>query len=178
MAIYVSYYNMNKPLTDKEIQKIFNNKVNIVSYEDLPNKKRIEDIIYPYNNTVIFYALESPNSGHWLAIKEHNNKIIFFDSFGRTDKQILEDVDEDVKLLTDQDFPYLTNLLRKSNKKVVINKRELQNKNTSTCGRWCSWFLYNIDKYETLNKLLDSHPFTNDTLQNDREIIKLTKYYL
>jgi hypothetical protein len=169
---------MNKALTDKDLEKIFNSKVNIVSYEDLPNKKRIEDIIYPYNNTVIFYALESPNSGHWLAIKEHYDKIIFFDSFGRTDKQILQDVDEDVKYLTNEDYPYLTELLRKSNKKVVINKRELQNKDSSTCGRWCAWFLYNIPMFDTLDKLLDSENFKKDTIHNDKEIIKLTKYYL
>lgn len=170
---------MNKALSMEDIKNIFDGKIQCLTYEDACNKaKRIEDLLYPHNNCIILYIFEGRNNGHYVALKKHNNKIIFFDSYGRTDKQILDGIDDDIRMINDEEYPYITQLLKKYNGKVTINKKVLQDNKSSVCGRWCSFILRNIDMFNSLNELLSHYDFSDNTKENDKKILKLTSFYL
>ncbi len=54
---------MAKPLSDKDILRMVNNKANIVLYENLIYCKHIDEILKPYGVCFILYQ-NRPNYGH------------------------------------------------------------------------------------------------------------------
>jgi len=171
---------INKPLSDVEIKKAFDDKIHVYTYDEIQDFKRIEDLLYPYNKCIILYVFnddKNESMGHYVGLTSHNNKNVFFDSYGRNDKQILNTIEDDIKMLNDEDYPKITELLKKSNDPIVINKKKLQDDDSATCGRWCSFILEELPKFRSLEDLLKSFNFTNDTKHNDKEIVKLTQFY-
>ena len=132
-------------------------------------------IIMPINPTTI---LEGTDNGHFICVYKHNDTIVYFDSYGRTDKQIINSIDDDVKLLNDETYPHLTKLLKQANDKITINKRVLQDEKSAVCGRWCCFVIMNAYKHKNLNDLLNYYKFDDDTEANDKKILYLTHRYL
>ena len=169
---------MNKALSIGDIYKIFDNKIKCITYEDTLKYNRIRDLLYPYDACIILYILEGTDNGHFICVYKHNDTIVYFDSYGRTDKQIINSIDDDVKLLNDETYPHLTKLLKQANDKITINKRVLQDEKSAVCGRWCCFVIMNAYNHKNLNDLLNYYKFDDDTEANDKKILYLTHRYL
>jgi hypothetical protein len=111
-----------------------------VEYSDLKNYNSIEDLCprdSPYQ--VLLYQVSNKGSGHFVSIwiDYDTDTIYFFDSYGYSPDMPLKLglVNYDL-----ENYPFLlTNLLKKSNKKLYFNKIDYQSKQdvkVSTCGRW------------------------------------------
>jgi hypothetical protein len=126
------------PLSDEDINFILEPDTNILTYPMLENVKHIDDILDSEGRAIILYLTENKNTGHWVGLlKQPNNTLEFFDPLG-------EKVDDQLKFIPkyrreklNQDRPLLTNLLKNSGYKVIMNRYPLQKdiSTIATCGR-------------------------------------------
>lgn len=123
-------------LTGDDLRKICNNKLDIVPYHTLGNYKDIDELMGEFKSVILLYETRE-NFGHYVALFINgNNDLEFFDSYGFSP-------DQELKYATYNrinGIPFLTNLLKNYNKKVIINNERLQvfHKDINTCGRWTS----------------------------------------
>lgn len=133
------------PLSNQDVIDIAMGQTTVVRYSDLPQHESIFDVLEPYGNAIIFYEVDSRNSGHWVSVLYHEdiNVLEFFDSYGLTDKQILGQAT--TSSLYMQGKPYLTYLLDKAQReqgcKIIFNTKRLQSKRSqiATCGRYAAF---------------------------------------
>ena len=132
------------PLSDSDIRKCLPD-LKIISYPDLNDMSHIEEAFDSYGRCLILYLTENEHTGHWVCMVKKGGVIEYFDPYGKYRP------DEEGKWLTktkreelDQDYPTLTNLLKASKYKVVINPYHFQKdkRDISTCGRHCVTRLY------------------------------------
>jgi len=171
--------NEDKPFSDKDILKAFNGKMKVIGYDEIHKYRTLTDLLHPYGAVVILYIWNDKPSynGHWCCVKQvKDGTIIFFDPFGDYDPKILKNVGRGVGVRTHQDFPYLDNLLKSQYDTVIYSTKKLQDDSSSTCGRWCCYFLRNIDKFKNIDAFNAS--FSDNTKANDKKIIQLTRNYL
>lgn len=133
--------NQEVPTSGKDIEKICDGKVFIVTYSEIrtvyENGGDIIELFQPdYNDCVVLlYELKGPQGvGHWVSlIFDREKRIIrFFNSYGLN-------VDAEINTLTHGD-PYLTMLLKRSGLKMDINKHRYQSfkDDIATCGLHCA----------------------------------------
>jgi len=92
----------------------------------------------PFGAVIILYQSKK-DEGHWVTIlKQPNNIIEVFGSYGLNVDQQLEFSDYNKIQHGGQSVPHLSNLLFSSNYKIIHNSTHLQsdNKNVNTCGRY------------------------------------------
>jgi hypothetical protein len=127
---------INKSITTNldllNLAKKFNIDLDAVIYKDKlleydPNK----------NASYILTLRDSTDNetGHWVALYIHNNKAIYFDSFGVI-------------------YP---NVVREfcKNKELEYNSKELQNINSGFCGQYCLMFLNYLQHGYSLKDFTD-----------------------
>lgn len=139
---------LRKSLTDKDLYKLFNNKIKIYTYNQLSNFNNIEDLFKPFDIAFILFET-SKNYGHWCVLCTDKKTNYFFDPYGFKPDDELEFTNKSFRMKNNMWYPYLSYLLIKSNKKLIYNKYQLQdlkNNNIATCGRWCSLYAYLFDK--------------------------------
>tara|TARA_R110000803_G_scaffold96428_4_gene164596 strand:+ start:208 stop:729 length:522 start_codon:yes stop_codon:yes gene_type:complete len=131
-------------LTGEDLKHICNGLVDIVPYHTLGNYKSIEELMGKYGSVILLYEMRE-NFGHYVALfMNGNNDLEFFDSYGFKP-------DEEIKYATynqSNGVPHLTQLLKKYNKKIVVNTERLQvfKEHINTCGRWTSLRILLKDK--------------------------------
>jgi len=164
---------MDISLTGSDIKYLLNNKVKIITYDQIRNYNSIKSLLYPFNRVVILYVWKKNNDkrhGHWIGlhINNHNN-IEVFDSFGNFVDDFLNKIDVEFRNENGENYRYLTNLLLKYKGTVEYNEKKLQNYFSNTCGKWVVYrFLRNDLTLKEFQKL-----FSNNTLKNDNIILKL-----
>ena len=151
----------NIALTNFEIDRILNGKTKILTYKQLPKVNNINELLEPYKNFIMLY-MSKPNYGHWCCVIKHPDRIEFFDPYGEPnipDKE-LDMINDNVKEITNQNYPYLTKLLYKSGFPIEYNNYPFQehDRNIKTCGRQCivRVIFKNLlldDYYELMNAL-------------------------
>tara|TARA_R110002073_G_scaffold53343_3_gene137742 strand:+ start:12233 stop:12766 length:534 start_codon:yes stop_codon:yes gene_type:complete len=150
-------------LDEGEIRDITEGKCNILSYHNLENVSDINDILK--NGACIILYETHYNVGHWCALfvnVENNNIIEFFDPYGKApDTELRYAL---YNLVNGK--PYLTNLLEKSKYEVSYSNERLQtwDKDTNTCGRWCSLRirLKKLEKMEFVKLFKDNKCYLPD----------------
>ena len=171
------YEQMKRPLSNFDIYKIFDNKINIYSYDDLKKYKSISELFKPYDAFFILYETKK-NYGHWVCLCRDSDHIYFFDSYGLGP-------DEQLKYINKKYFPYLSYLLLQSKKILKYNKFRLQDLKDSsgdylnnkfknaTCGRFCCLFvlLYRYIDIDEFAKI-----FLGSSVNLDYLITVLTHY--
>ena len=125
----------------------------IMKYSDLTKYKIIEQLL-PKTNSYAFLLYEnSHNKGHWVVISRYkylkNDKedlIEFFDSYGEKIDAELNWNHEKQNELLGQGHKILTELLKKTDKKVIYNPFKYQGDEQmiSTCGRHCVFRIKNL----------------------------------
>jgi hypothetical protein len=130
---------MDYSLSDSDLMKALGGKTKIIPYNELKNYSSIDQVVAPYNNAIILYLSDGPNSGHWTCLIKHPDRIEFFCSYGDIVDSQFRYIDKKIKLKYNfRGQPYLSKLLRDCGQKVEYNHINLQKdgQGIATCGRW------------------------------------------
>lgn len=130
--------NEQVPISDADILKICDNKVNILAYEDLgklykAGKSLLSQFSEDKNNCIILlYQLRGPSGiGHWVSLiyRPEHNVIEFCNPYAYRP-------DQEINLMEHQEA-YLTKLLLGTNCRIMSNHYKYQEfvQSSSTCGR-------------------------------------------
>lgn len=125
-----------KPLSNEDILHHTGYQCVVRSYEEVNDHSTMTELFSGKDALVLLYET-SEDYGHWVCLIKHSKEIEFFDSYGYKPDSELSFIPERYKKMYDQDYPYLTNLLYKSKKKIIYNEHHLQQNDTSVCGYWC-----------------------------------------
>jgi len=126
-----------KPLGDDDINNFYNSK--IILNSDIEKYNNIDEILPNNPDYVIILFRSSKNQGHWVLLSKYDNKIEYFDSYGYPISYPINWINDDIKKELNE-YDFLTDLLKKSNYKIIVNKYAFQDRNNlniATCGRWC-----------------------------------------
>jgi hypothetical protein len=127
------------PMGDDDIKYYFP-KARTITYADLSKYKTIDEVL-PKNQSYIFLLYQaSQNNGHWTLVYNNNGEINFFCPYGSTPSIPLHWTPLEKRRELGEAKPYLDYLLSSTNKKVIYNPIDYQNKKNdeiSTCGRHC-----------------------------------------
>ncbi len=124
-------------LSDQDIRNKLGGRTNIIMYPDLHKYRSIDQILGGENNAVILYE-SKPQYGHWTAIlKPRGDLLEFFNSYGGYPDTSLSHIDKAFREESNQDFPYLSQLLIDSPYNLSYNEHKLQKHadDVLTCGR-------------------------------------------
>ncbi len=127
----------NIALSDKDVTRCLNNKANLVLYPDLHAYKKIDEILGPYQACVLLFE-SKPNFGHWCCLwKLNSDTVSFFNPYGGYPDDSLVFIDGTFRKQSNQDIPYLSNLLLDSPYKLTYSEYSYQQhkKDIRTCGR-------------------------------------------
>lgn len=143
---------MDIALSNNDIKKLTNNKVNIITYPNLYKYKTIDEVLGEYGACIILFESRK-HFGHWcLIFKQTNRMIEFFNPYNGYPDDSLNYIDDQYRIDTNQDIPYLSLLLIKSNYDLSYNEFQFQQlkRNINTCGRHCvvRFWLRNLTLYE------------------------------
>ncbi len=130
-------YYKDIALSDSDIRNQLNGMTNIVLYPDIHKYRSLDEIFGGENNAVILYE-SRPQYGHWTAIlKPNKDEVEFFNSYGTMPDESLDKIPKEFRNESDQNFPYLTQLLVDSPYNISYNQYKLQKKSGDvlTCGR-------------------------------------------
>jgi hypothetical protein len=128
-------------LSNHDILKLLDNKVNIILYPDLHKYSSIDEILSPFDCCIILYEAKlKPHAyGHWCAIIKRGDIIEFFNPYGGLPDASLKLIDPIIRLKSNQFWPYLKMLMFKSPYELHYNEFQFQRKNNhvKSCGRHC-----------------------------------------
>ena len=127
------------PFSGQNIIEALDGQCKIVKYEDIHTYNTIDDLLKPYGKIAILYQVK-PNYGHWccLFLTGPDLKTLeFFDPYGMKIDEQLEFIKPEFRKQSNQDYPYLADLMMRSKYKLQYNDKKLQirNNDVSTCGR-------------------------------------------
>ena len=147
---------LTTPMGDDDINEYLKG-VNILKYSQLKDYNNIEELLPTHKSYfIILYEFE-PNYGHFCCcMRDKNNNIIYFDSYGMPPSQPLKENTEEVNIQLGQDKPYLNMLFDKTPLPVLYNGYQFQNDNSdiATCGRWCILIIKCIKENATLQEFI------------------------
>ena len=126
-----------KALSGSNILEIVKGESKLVRYPDLHKYDTIEEVLYPYNCFFLLYETKE-KYGHWVCVILHPNGVLeFFDPYGHFIDHQLEYIDDEHRLKSNQEYPFLSRLLLNSPYIIDYNNNKIQKeyKNNSTCGR-------------------------------------------
>jgi len=128
------------PLSGSDLERITENKSNIIKYSDLHQYNSIDDVFEGKESVIILY-LKKSNFGHWCTLFKAPWKpetLYFFDSYGFKMDEEIKYSDEQLRIHQGKNVPHLTHLVQKSNYYLIQNKYQYQSKehHINTCGRW------------------------------------------
>lgn len=129
-----------KSLSNEDILRMCDNKVNIFTYPELLKFNSIDQVLYPHNAAIILYMTRE-NFGHWVAvIRTADNIIEHFDSYGLKPDKELKFISNYFRRESGQLQPHLTYLYYKCPYQVSYNQYKLQKlkKDVNTCGRFAA----------------------------------------
>lgn len=164
---------MDYSLSDKEIKKLLNNKVKIITHNKIKDYNNINNLLGKYNKCIILYR-NALNYGHWTCLFRNNNGINFFDSYGNKPDKLLNFIPNNLNKILEQDHNNLIKLLYNSKENIFYNEYPLQEfkKKINTCGRWCVFRLICEDLNEhEFYKLFKNKGFKPDEIIT--EIVKI-----
>jgi hypothetical protein len=167
-------HNFKKAFSDSDMRRICKDQVNVITYRELREYKRIDDALGDYGAMILLYETK-PLYGHWTAVHKVDGKTIeFFDSYGiKPDGQIKE-VHPRFRKELGYDRPYLTELCMQDGYHIIYNDIKLQKlkDDMSTCGRWCGLRIacrqIPLDAFVKL--------FLNQKMQPDWYVTAMTMY--
>lgn len=128
----------NKSLSNMDVLKICNNKADFYTYPEIVKYKTLDDLLGKHQAVILLY-LTKANYGHFCALlKQNNNTISFFDSYGLMPDDELKFAPIYFRKKNNQYKSHLTKLMYESGYDIDYNNHKLQEKmsDIATCGRW------------------------------------------
>jgi hypothetical protein len=162
---------MDIALSSQDLKDIFDGELKILLYGDVQKYRTVDELLEPYDRVCILYNW-TKNMGHWVCLFKKGDTIYFFDSFGSIPdgRTNMGQIPKQLKYKFGMDYKYLTDLLYNSPYTIDYNPKVLQDKYSSTCGRWCAVRM-SMDNLTT--EQFNKH-FTDDQKLNDHYVIYLT----
>jgi hypothetical protein len=120
-------------LSGNDIKTITNDGARVLSYHELVNYSSLDEVLGENQAMILLYETRE-NFGHWVAVfKVDDDTVEFFDPYGLQ-------MDQELNYATYNNESTLTNLVKASGYKLIVNKVRLQTfvKDINTCGRWAS----------------------------------------
>lgn len=139
-------------LSGDDVRELCRGQVDIVPYHTLDNYESIEQLLAQYGAVILLYETRE-NFGHYVALFYNNNgDLEFFDSYGMKPDEELNYATYNLK----NGEPYLTQLLNKYKKKLIVNTEKLQvfKEHINTCGRWTAMRIFFRKEY-SLRQFID-----------------------
>lgn len=133
-------YYKDISLSDKDVLELIDGKANLILYPDLIKYNSIDQILDPYGACILLFEAK-PKYGHWVCLfKLDNGMIEFFNPYGGYPDDGLNFIPMHFRKISNQYYPYLSELLLKSSYELSYNEHKFQklDKGTKTCGRWCA----------------------------------------
>lgn len=145
------------PTSRKDIRYMLNDKVTVVSFDELLNYNNIDELLHPYMSVVILYP-NPPSSalnlddqmGHWCCLFASNSgRLFFYDSYGCYIDSKIKDYDEAMDRMHEPHKlePKLLDLILNSEyaDKVNFSEFPMQSEtiDTAVCGLYCVFRLKN-----------------------------------
>jgi hypothetical protein len=134
----IKYYE-KVALSNKDILKLLDGKVNIVVYPNLYKYNSIDEVLGEYGACILLFEAR-PNYGHWVCIfKIDHNTLEFFNPYGGLPDDSLKYIPKQFRLKSHQNIPILSLLMINSPYELTYNEFKFQKKNGDirTCGRHC-----------------------------------------
>lgn len=156
-------------LTDIEMRRYLNNKVNLVMYSDIHKYKSIDELLGKHDRCIILYIWRqnenNQSQGHWISVcKTKDNKLRFTDSFGAIVDKPIEKLTMKDRKRFNQDYKYLSDLLINSPYELEYNEKPIQNHKSNLCGYYTILAcLMKDEPIKSFQKL-----FSKDTIKNDK----------
>jgi hypothetical protein len=152
----MSMKELDEFLPNDSIKLIYSNLNNYVDWNDLTKNNKIKYII--------LLILHNEKEGHYVCLINDDNYIEYFDPYGLDIAKHIDFNKPETNEYLGQGKNKLVDMLKQTNKKVIINKHEFQsllNLDTNTCGRHCLYRMiahkkkgYNLIKYYNYMKKL------------------------
>jgi hypothetical protein len=165
------------PMGDNNIRQYLPN-ARVITYKELADVSSIEELL-PKPKDYFFLLYEhAPNVGHFVSVNRYidngRDTICFFCSYGsKIDAPLFWNSPAKNQELG-QNKPYLTNLLRKSGKKLQYNNVQYQSKQSpvATCGAFATlWIKANLrdnmnlqDFHEWITEIKNETGLTYDNI--------------
>jgi hypothetical protein len=143
------------PLSDGDIRQLLGNDLPILTYPQLKQFRHIDQCFDKKGRCMILFLTNSATEGHWCCMIKKEKGIHFFDPYGDPPEEQKDGIPREKLERLDQNHPYLTRLLRKSELPVYYNTYQYQKDggDVATCGRHCSVRLlyapYSEDQYQS-----------------------------
>ena len=158
-------------LSNKDILELLNRQCSIILYPDLHKYKTIDDVLGPHEACIILFE-SKPKYGHWCAVwKLDKNTCSFFNPYGGYPDDSLIYIDDWFRRKSNQQFPYLSQLLLDSPYDLTYNEYQYQARasNIKTCGRHCVVRLFNRSLTDSqyhnyINRNIKKHNATADQI--------------
>ena len=142
-------------LSDRILEWASKNEIDVISYMDLKNCAKLEDIFQNFRFIILHLPVSDLNTGHYVAIWIKNGTFMYFDSYGlSTEKDIIKsDYVMRQGVETINMLPRLIADYQRRGGKFSYNSYKFQdykNEGISTCGPHCLVRLKNanLDHHE------------------------------
>lgn len=128
-------------LTEQDIRDCLGADIKITLIPDLVYVKYLDQLFDKHGRAVfLFETSHKPGSiyGHWICLfKTSDNSVEYFDSYGNPPDYSRTWLTPRELDQTNQEMPFLSNLLKRCPYKVVINSHRFQSfrRGVNTCGR-------------------------------------------
>lgn len=131
---------ISKALSDEDIKRALDGKINIVKYSELKNMKHIDELLGKYGRAIILIETQK-NRGHWVCLVKNDllNALIFMDSYGCYPTNELRYIPRSFFKMSDQKREHLFRLLEEQPLEIRYSQYRLQKMKPyiNTCGRYC-----------------------------------------
>lgn len=130
-----------KSMGDDQI-KLYLPDARIMTYKELSNYQTIEELLPESKSYIILLYEVQENNGHWVGLMRYDFNdtptIEYFDSYGKPVDNPLKWIPKLNRIQLGEDKPLLTDLLNKTELKVVHNNKQYQDDDPdiADCGRW------------------------------------------
>ena len=147
---------MDYPLSGNDIinkvKMVHGVEPNLITYNEIQKYGTIDELL-KNDMCVILYQWEE-GYGHWTCIMKRKNVIEHFDSFGMIPDDELKWGKPEMNKILGQSFPLLTKLLLDSPYDIHFSDEVLQEKDSTTCGRWVVFRLWlkNVSEYKFIKR--------------------------
>jgi hypothetical protein len=135
---------MFRPTSRNDLNYMLDNKVKILTYDQLDNYTSFDELMNPYHALIILYPnADDPEVGHWCCcyiMQGVDNRVEYFDSYGAYIDEPVGEYNKGIRSPRKIE-PKLLDLIKDSPyaDRIWWNEIPFQSESeaTATCGLWC-----------------------------------------
>ena len=161
-------------LSDTDIRRILGRRARIIKYNELSKYSDLNKLLPNEKDYVVILIESQPNTGHWCSLSKYKNRYQWFDPYGFPIDADLKWASMEMRKALNEDIPYLTNLLDRSNLECIYNNVRYQemDDDINTCGDHTAHYIYRMinddmdlqDYYKFMKKMKQTNGYNYDQL--------------